>query len=294
MDCAGFENRFRRFLEGSLTPDERQAAEAHLSACAACRRLAATGSGGLDGILPPAPGELTRSILERTSGPACPRAREHLCDFVDGTLETGYAEILAIHLAGCAECSALSESLAELKQTLPLLSEIDPGLGFTSRVLQATAGRPVEPSLSPLERLRRWWVRLIQRPRFSWEAAYLGTIVLVTLAGNPLTTVDQLAVQVRESLQARTSVSLPSLALPGSLVSSETGALKFTREITGALALRQQEFSGSGARALERGAEWFRASLPADLEAVRTLRPRVAAALRQAWTNLLHSTKQTK
>jgi hypothetical protein len=54
------------------------------------------------------------------------------------------------------------------------------------------------PAMSLRERLESWWNRMLERPRLSWEAAYVGCLLVVGVFGNP-------AVPFRQA---------PSLAVP--------------------------------------------------------------------------------
>jgi hypothetical protein len=71
---------------------------------------------------------------------------------------------------------------------LPLLSEMDPGPGFTERVLAATSRR-LEPA-GWAERARLAWQMLVRRPRFAWEAAYVATVCWVLVFGNPVSAIE--------------------------------------------------------------------------------------------------------
>jgi anti-sigma factor RsiW len=286
MDCSEFEDRLERLQGGLLTAEERQAVEDHLAACEPCRELIEAATEGLN--VPPLkmPRDLTRSILERTSGSACRRVREHLCDFVDGKLEGSYGEILSLHLADCVDCSALAASLAELKEILPQMSEVEPGMNFTFRVLRATSRLSPELRVSLWSRIQQWWLRLIQRPRFSWEAAYLGTILLVTVLGNPLTTFQELSLRAAAIYQSKSSFTWVSVALPGSLVRSEDGALKCTREFVDALSRRQQEFAASAVSLLEQGAQSLQSNVQSEFRATGALAKKTLAALQRAWATL--------
>jgi hypothetical protein len=286
MNCSGFEDRLEKYQEGKLTPEDRRAVEEHLTACAFCRELMEIASESLNIPAIEPPQDLARSILERTSGPACRRAREHLCDFVDGNLEAGYGEILSLHMAHCSDCSALAASLAELKETLPQMGQLEPGMHFTFRVLRATSKLLPEPRLNPRLRIQQWWLRLIQRPRFSWEAAYLATILLVSVLGNPLTTFRELALRAGEVYQSKGSFSWVSVALPGSLVRSETGAMKHTREFAGAFSNRQQELAKSAAVLFEQGTQSLQAAVRSDLQEMRVLPQKALSALQRAWAIL--------
>lgn len=117
---------------------------------------------------------------------------------LDGWLaDNGLAPVeraaFARHLEGCARCRELAE-LAALSA-----EPVDPGPGFVDAVLARTVGAPAASA----RRARgasgarsdresgRWpglWSRLVQRPRFALEAAYVLTLVvapLVLWAGAP-------------------------------------------------------------------------------------------------------------
>ena len=86
--------------------------------------------------------DLVGSILERTSGSPCPRAREGLAERGLGQAADPVGEeLLRAHLETCEQCAALSRVLAGLEETLPLLAEIEPGEEFTAQVLARTPPR---------------------------------------------------------------------------------------------------------------------------------------------------------
>jgi len=182
--CSDFENQLGEILAESLPGEDLQAACDHLSQCPRCRQLLEVAAGRTD--LPPAVSgqSLVSEILRKTSGPACGRVREQICDFVDGTLTGFDAQILAIHIENCNACAELARTLRELSVVLPGMAELDPGASFTRQVLTAT-------SRTELSRPRRreliaaWWRSLIGRPRFAWEAAYAGALLLTLIIGSP-------------------------------------------------------------------------------------------------------------
>ncbi|HEU4952444.1 MAG TPA: zf-HC2 domain-containing protein [Holophagaceae bacterium] len=110
--------------------------------------------------------ELTRSILGRTSGAPCARLRTLACDLVDGALTPDEAALAQAHLDHCTACAILVSALRASADLLPALADLDPGPGFTARVLWATSLLP-EPAPSG-------WARLLQRPRIALELAYLA------------------------------------------------------------------------------------------------------------------------
>jgi hypothetical protein len=143
------------------------------------------------------PADLAASILERTSGSPCARARERLCDQVDGRLEAVDDELVGMHREGCADCDGLGQALTQLRADLPLLAEIRPDEGFLGDVLERTSARPDWTA-----RLTRGWRALLQRPRIAWEGAYVGAClfaVLFALPQSPLAGVPQRAVVLAQA-----------------------------------------------------------------------------------------------
>ena len=184
MDCTFFEKHLDGFVQETIAQATRSAMQEHLACCNRCRRLFDISRGEPD-VMPFETGEiLARSILEKTSGIPCPRVRQHLCDFTDGLLGTEYARLVSLHLDHCPACQGLARLLGELSQELPQMSERDPGAGFTAQVLKVTAQeRASRPSLAT--RIRERWERALRRPRFPFEAAYAGTLLVILTLGTP-------------------------------------------------------------------------------------------------------------
>ncbi len=179
MDCHSFEQRLEDFLDRKLGAEQRRGVEQHLDQCRRCRELVAM----LDQPIP-APPDLARAVLEKTSGPTCDRARSCLCDHVDGRLSGVPAELVRVHLGACEECGALARTLVRLGIDLPQLAAMQPDERFVRDVLTRTLPLRV--------RWNRWaarvsarWQRLLQRPRFAWESAYVLTVLLALLVGVP-------------------------------------------------------------------------------------------------------------
>jgi len=178
MNCKRFARILADFQEGKLDSGEQSAADAHLRECPTCRRLLNIARGDIDTLPEDSGDALTRSILDRTSGSACPRVESRLCEFVDGELEAEDSQLIAQHLYHCADCRSIAEDLVVLQEVLPTMAEIEPGGFFTREVIAATsAWRPYKPGLKV--RLLTWWYQMVQRPRFSLEVSYIGTLVLV-------------------------------------------------------------------------------------------------------------------
>jgi predicted anti-sigma-YlaC factor YlaD len=184
MNCKVIQARLQDFLDGKLSAAERREVAMHLDGCGECAALATLM--GPDLLLDGAP-DLADAVLERTSGPACDRAHDILCESVDGTLEGIDAELLTLHLDRCGECAALALALERLGKDLPAMAELEPAAGFVEEVLAAT-----------LPRRNRWtelaagwargWAALLARPRIAWEAGYIGAVavwLVVSVLGAP-------------------------------------------------------------------------------------------------------------
>jgi hypothetical protein len=114
--------------------------------------------------------DLTAAILARTSGPACQRLRALACDLVDGALAPEDQTLARGHLEHCPRCRNLVANLALATDLLPGFMEIEPGPAFTEAVLAATQPPPAQE-----DPLAANWRRLLRRPRFCLEVAYLAT-----------------------------------------------------------------------------------------------------------------------
>lgn len=184
MNCRTLEQCLDACLEGKLTDEERGSLDRHLESCGACRHLLSIARGEVNpaaGI----PEGFTESVLERTGGSPCVRARQLLCEYVDGHLSPPDFELVCAHLDNCQRCVALAAGLSELQNHLPGMAEIEPDPVFTAAVLRRFSAL-ADHRADPWTRVHQWWLNLVRRPRFSWEAAYVGTLLLVLAFGNPL------------------------------------------------------------------------------------------------------------
>jgi hypothetical protein len=146
---------------------------------------------------------LTQAILAKTSGNACGSARERLCDFVDGALAPFDSSLVDGHLAHCPACADLAQAMAESTAVLPSFARLAPRTSVVFDVLRATSRRPVEPGLG--ERLSAWLGRMAARPRFSLEVAYVLTVLLLVVLGNPVDAFRDASVRVEPRVAAVTS-----------------------------------------------------------------------------------------
>ena len=200
MDCRSLLDRLEALLDETLGGDARRAAEEHLGECADCRQLVELARTEPDGSAVEPPGNLAGSILERTSGSACETARDRLCDFVDGSLSGIDVELVRLHLEGCEPCEGLAQALLGLAGELPTMAEIEPDSAFANDVLARTVPlrRRFARRLEKLTSIRELWPRIVRRPRFALEGAYVGTLVVVLIFGPnlPLAGVPQKAIDM--------------------------------------------------------------------------------------------------
>ena len=173
--CSKFEERLSDYVAGRLSSNDRIRFQLHLDCCRRCSQLEATVSGvGISHD-----NTLVDEVLRLTSGPACTELDELLSGYARETLEPGERDLVKGHLDNCPGCSAIALTLGEIGELLPELAAADPGNGFAYRVLGATSMHGSRGSFRErvLEQLRMAFLR----PRFSWEAAYLGCLILFGL-----------------------------------------------------------------------------------------------------------------
>jgi hypothetical protein len=137
---------------------------------------------------------LTRAILARTSGSGCAAARDRLCDFVDDALAPFDRSLVDGHLAHCPGCAALAAALAEASGVLPSFVSLSPRTSMVADVLRMTSRRPAEPAFG--DRVSAWLARAAARPRFSLEVAYVLTVLLLIVLGNPVDAFRDASVRV--------------------------------------------------------------------------------------------------
>jgi anti-sigma factor RsiW len=211
MTCAHFDSRLDALLDGHCSPSQWHDAEVHLAACARCRRLFDAVSGCADDGLDDEGHEaLAASVLAKTSGNPCASARDRLCDLVDGGLPALDRELVEGHLARCEACAALAATLAAQAPVLASFADWSPRVSFVPQVLAATSRRPVEPSFG--DRVEAWFRRVSERPRFSLEVAYVMTVLLLIVLGNPVDAFKEASVRVQPRVSAVTrAMSAPLL-----------------------------------------------------------------------------------
>jgi anti-sigma factor RsiW len=267
MDCAAFEDRLDGVLAGTCSADEWAAAEAHLAGCSRCRQLYEAVRTEMP-LLGPGEGEaLTRSILARTSGAACGRVRELACELVDGTLSPIDRETAAAHIEGCRDCDRLVATLSDLSRVLPAMASIEPPADFVRSVLRATTERPMAPGFGAW--LGQWWSHAVERPRFSLEVAYVLTVLLILLVGNPVAAFRDASARAVAVAQSPVSRAVDRVAEPiASARSNGEATIEAAEGVLASLTARLQAIGRGLDEVLQRGTSAQRKGGPSGFRAV--------------------------
>ncbi len=272
-ECRQFEFQLGDFLEGFLPLPARRDAEAHMAGCRECRTLYCIAAGEVDLLAPEAEQPLLGQILRRTSGAACSRALDRMCDLVDGTIASTDAHILSIHLQNCPPCAETRQTLAEIRAVLPQTARIWPGAGFAYNVLAATTRRrkQAEPGWT---RARRWWTGFVHRPRLAWEVAYLATLILLVTIGNP-------ALMSMEAVRgkARTAWTLAVSDVERVSIAGLAAAERTAERVSGSMVRRRAAAQGSLGSLWNQSSKIASTALAADSSLAARYSSRVRAIL---------------
>ena len=197
MNCASFERRLERYQEGTLPEAERREADQHLYHCPACRGLFEL----LQMAETQAPGQLdvSQAVLSRTTGSTCRKCKNLLTELVDSSLDPIENELVLSHLDSCPACADLFRVMSEMSELLPQMRELTPDSSFVPDVLRSV--RALQQRRSGLSGVLEFFRGLWQRPRFSWEAAYLGALLVFALFGAPFSPVHDASARLLASLQ---------------------------------------------------------------------------------------------
>jgi hypothetical protein len=222
MDCQEFERAFEDYLGERLPAAAWDDARAHWQSCTRCQQRHPYANDPMEA--PPLGAAdqetLVEGVLARTSGAPCRRAEWQLGAFLDADLPADDAELVADHLAHCAGCRQLAETMSALRTPLREMAEIDPGPEFTAMVMRATSGtlglEPAAPDRARavsriLERGVELWRRWSARPRFALEAAYVATVILIVLFGTPLSPLVEAPAQAMHSVEHHPAVLIADL-----------------------------------------------------------------------------------
>ena len=200
---------------------------------------------------------LTSAILARTSGSSCERAAAMIAGRPERMPAGTAAALLASHLEHCAACRALEQTLDEARAALASMVEMAPAPGFAADVFRrtsakrkwSTSGRRLATA-SLWELTAGWrdrgaaaWQKALARPRLSLELAYLATVLVVLVVGNPAL--------IAEKLGARTAAVPPS-AMTGQAAATAGGGIRTAAPGDGS---RAEPLPGPNAVA--RGWEWL-------------------------------------
>ena len=144
------------------------------------------------GILDPGtlPGDWARRPEAAGHIRTCPACQDWLDAFTAG--EQAWAAEPANDFA--TQIIARTAGVEAVLRDLPLLADMDPGAGFTERVLRATSRKPAPQGWRA--RVSGAWRALVRRPRFAWEAAYVATVCWVLVFGNPVGAIEWSATNI--------------------------------------------------------------------------------------------------
>jgi len=205
VKCLAFEKRLERYLAGMLDQADRQAAENHARRCPACRAL-------VQALQPDSweygPGEdFAKTVLARTTGPACRRCRSMLSDFLADTLRDVDRSLITSHLKSCKFCNELCQVVVETLDVLPRMREMRTDPAFAREVTAATREYCRKRNDFVLSILG-FFEKLLARPRFGWEAAYLITMLMFALFGTPLSPARDAGSRLIASLQGESGLAV--------------------------------------------------------------------------------------
>ncbi len=292
MDCQDFDRLLDALLDGRCPPDEWRQADTHRAGCRRCGELFEALAGRATPLDRPGDESLTASILARTSGAAtCAAARSRLCGFVDAGLDAYDRELIDAHLARCPGCRRLAGALMLASSVLPSFAEIPPPPSLVPAVLRETCARPATPPLG--ERVASWVQRATLRPRFSLEVAYVVTLVLVLLLGNPVKAFREASSESTVHLQPFAELAARRLVAPldSALIAGRhtlRAAVTRTRTVGGtwddvvwrAVTWWDRYVVEPVRAAIAQVAAWVRIALEVVRDAARAFRPETGRAAR--------------
>jgi hypothetical protein len=206
---------------------------AHAHGCSDCRAWLARYREGVALVSAGSEPGFATAVLARTAGAACEQARVLMAGAVETALAADDETLVLGHVASCSSCAEFRVELAAVRQALPLLAELDPGQWFAEQVYARTSRQ------SPAERqAARWaaaWARLVARPRFAFEVAYVCTVLLVVAFGRPLSAMDWTTAPAAavERVTSASSVRLAKAKVDGLRTNLRAGAAETGRGLAG-------------------------------------------------------------
>ncbi len=183
--------------------------------------------------------QMIKGVLARTTGSPCGRAEELISARADNNLEGVDTSLLAGHTSHCASCRSLATVMAWLPEPLQDLAEVDPGEAFTSATLKAMLPWR-QRAARRLRNLGEEWTSLMRRPRFAWEAAYIGAAIIGLVFAapmSPLRDVPGEALRVAQANPVQALVEVSRRQVPRTMVDWTDTAWAATGGRTGTAAL---------------------------------------------------------
>lgn len=180
---------------------------------------------------------MVQGVLARTIGSPCGRARALISAQSDDPLEKVDTSLLSGHTAHCPSCRSFAAVMAWLPRPLVELAEVDPGEAFTTATLRAML--PWRQRVARrLRNLGEEWMALMRRPRFAWEAAYIGAAIIGLLFAapiSPLRDVPGEALRVAQANPVQALVEVSRRQLPATVVNWGDAAWAATGERAGTI-----------------------------------------------------------
>ena len=161
--------------------------------------------------------------------------------------------------------------LEAVLRDLPRLADMDPGPGFTERVLWATSMKP-DP-VGWRARASGAWRAVVRRPRFAWEAAYVATVCWVLVFGNPVGAIEWSTSNI--GAVARERLGPPVRELRSDLESWRATLKPEPAPARGIPAGAQADSSPPVLRAWQAAAEWVRGAATSAAAAFSTAWERI-------------------
>jgi hypothetical protein len=166
------------------------------------------------------------------------------------------------------------------------MAELDPGATFTQRVLAATSRRQISKPRGR-EILAEWWRSVIRRPRFAWEAAYAGALLLTLVIGSP-TLVSTAASAPLDEVRGRASQALTVAReeLTGLSTAATAGAAETAGRLSQSVPTNPLQAKDSAARLWRKGQSWATNLAELDYARIKAWSAGVLQVIRDSWKSL--------
>ena len=179
MNCTQFNQLLQNTNSGNETAPLSPEAEQHLQRCERClshwvEHLTSTAE------YQPDDKRIVDTLLAMGLNP-CGKAQLQLEDYLNHNLSRSSAELVDQHLQHCQHCAGLLLILANMETQLPSMAALEAPINFSENVIALTTG----PNTEQRTQEKTMVVKLLKRPRFAMEGAYLATLLWVFLLGVP-------------------------------------------------------------------------------------------------------------